>query len=240
MADGFAKDLTVIVPGRLATRSSQCSLQRPSSREAIAKRISPKTEPVGPLSKAHRLTVKSQQSASSSIPGLRLSGSPPAIVLVIVAFVVDPINRMLRRRARSHVLIERRERISPSLADSDSASAVVDELLSLWVVTPLNHVGPRIVFGALVHAVTLARATRAFLGAMAIKRGPKNNPLVSAFTPAQPSGLIARCQSSERENRPFSKHLTRQVDDAIWNGVRIGIAHQTNLLHRFGWWKALA
>src|SRR5688572_6652347 len=86
------------------------------------------------------------------VPLLGLLVGPAAVARLVVAVHVEPVERVFRRRPRTHVLQERFERIPP-LADADAPAAVVLVTRVVRVLAALPHVMPGVVFGRVCSAV---------------------------------------------------------------------------------------
>jgi hypothetical protein len=82
---------------------------------------------------------------SSLITSLLGRCRPSTISRLVAAVVVYAIDRMKRRWASAHVGKKGIVRIAPTLADGDSASAVVAELLMRGQQAPLPQAAPRCV-----------------------------------------------------------------------------------------------
>lgn len=72
---------------------------------------------------------------------------PSAIRRFVVAIIVDPIQRMIRRRAAAHVGEERFVGSHPSVTNDNPAPAVTGIPLVVRVNTALSHVYPRVILG---------------------------------------------------------------------------------------------
>lgn len=87
------------------------------------------------------------------IHSLLVACRPANIARLVVAVVVDSIQRQAHRRTRADVCIERFETLAPALADLNAAAAIVFVFLHFGVVATLEHVPPDGVLGAQRHAV---------------------------------------------------------------------------------------
>lgn len=98
----------------------------------------------------------------SAIIGLFLHCSPSAIRRFVVPVVVHSFNRQSSRFS-PHVIKEKLERLSPSLADSYSPVAVVLIVLILLVVASIFHARPCLIFwtGDGSSFVTVAQGSKA-------------------------------------------------------------------------------
>ena len=75
--------------------------------------------------------------------------SPATILWAIRPVIISAFNRMQSRWSFAHVCKEHSKRFSPSLANSNASTAVVNKVLSGVIFTPSNHVFPDGIFGAL-------------------------------------------------------------------------------------------
>lgn len=73
---------------------------------------------------------------------LLLRCSPSAVRWFVVTIAFDAVNRVLRRRTRTHVGVEVLERFEPTRADGDTSSAVKMELLSARQGASLADIAP--------------------------------------------------------------------------------------------------
>ena len=70
--------------------------------------------------------------------------SPPAIHWLIIAVIVDPLNRT-SHRAATHI-IQKQGEIVPPFANLDSSGSVVLEVAVSWILDARQHRLPRPVF----------------------------------------------------------------------------------------------
>src|SRR6185369_20091 len=82
-------------------------------------------EALGPIRRVARLASERQHPAVPPVALLLLSSRPPTVAGFVAAVVIDPVDRMLRRRAQPHVRHERVERVPPAIADRDAPAPVV-------------------------------------------------------------------------------------------------------------------
>ena len=154
---------------------------------------------------------------------LLFSCGPSTVTGLVVAFVVDAINRVGRGRPRPHRCEKGFERFPPFCADRDSACTVVAEAGRLRVVTAADHVRPDAVLGGsrptmrgasrvdpdslqMVTAVTAARS-----GTPAHHLCLAEDTYVSTGTPALPKAVLDCLQRQHLfQNRESIKHLAYQ------------------------------
>src|SRR5258708_12147525 len=76
---------------------------------------------------------------------LRLRG-PAAVAGFVVAVVLDAVDRVLRRRSRPHVRVERRVVVEPTIAHQDAAASVVLVALVVRIEAAFLHRTPDCIF----------------------------------------------------------------------------------------------
>lgn len=133
-----------------------------------------------------------------SIALLLKVGSPSAIGRLVVAAVVDAVDRMLRGWPASHIGKERLIGVTPAFADSNSTAAVISKLLVMWRRAPLAQALPRYVFrsGAVsvspaVDAAEFSSDATATARASSGQQVTKCDVLVSAVAATQPANTLA-------------------------------------------------
>lgn len=118
---------------------------RPSSAKASCDGGQRKAVILTRLNKNESLPVDDESSVGSRVSCLLHARSPFAILLAISKRIVDAIEGQ-PVRPNAHV----REKIlkcHPSLANSNSPTAVIFEVLRLWVRASADHAGPNVVLG---------------------------------------------------------------------------------------------
>jgi hypothetical protein len=108
---------------------------------------------VGYVCHRQSLAVENKIDRVAAVPPLLTSSCPAAIAWFIVSVYVDPVDTVLRRRARTHVGIEIGKRL-PSFTNRDASPAVVGILHQARVAAPVAHLGPDRILGALAQAVS--------------------------------------------------------------------------------------
>lgn len=76
--------------------------------------------------------------ASATVIRLRLSVRPSTVAGLVVAIIINSIERIFRSRSRSHVGKETLER-SPTLTDSDPTAAIVRKRMIIRILATLPH-----------------------------------------------------------------------------------------------------
>lgn len=126
-------------------RGSKGSLNSPAANsDARPKGLRVEGLQVGPLLKAQGLSFKGDDEVAASIKILLLSSSPSNISRLVVAVVIFSLNRVLRRRSWSDVVIESREVGAPLVTDLDASTAPIAISGMFRVVAPLNHSVPNL------------------------------------------------------------------------------------------------
>ena len=81
------------------------------------------------------------------VPCLLGASRPSAVLWRIWAVVVNAINGMVGRRARSHIGKEGREATAPTVADRNPTTSPASILPVSGVITTMTHAAPRSIFG---------------------------------------------------------------------------------------------
>jgi hypothetical protein len=94
-----------------------------------------------------------------SVRDLNGGRGPTAIARLVVAIHVDPVDRMVERWTRPHVLVKVSKR-APALTNADPATAVVAVVLPVWIAAATAHFAPAPIrrIGASPHASQLAES----------------------------------------------------------------------------------
>jgi|GEM_PF-6768896 len=145
----------------------------------------------------------------ASIVRLLFARRPTAISRLVVAVVVDTLDRMLRRGARPHVSEEFRKILSPTVGHGDPSATVAMVIrVMLFVATTLG-VEPRLILGgagapvsARIEGPLLSIEATAALRATLPKGLPVHGFLCSAFTAALPVCSSARIYVGEGDDHP--------------------------------------
>lgn len=150
-----------------------------------------------PLGRRLSCVPNSNFEASSGILTLFFLCSPSQIALFIMTIVINPVQRMFRRRFKSHIIEKVLERIETKF---DSTTAIMDKCRICRILTSIFSVRKRAVFGSPVS--TLAIAVRKMSGFAAFSsQAPtrfcmptyqifgRHNSLVATFAFTEPSGF---------------------------------------------------
>jgi hypothetical protein len=188
----------------------QCELHRPSSAEATAHSLVLHSKLATPSSQRTNLTANFDCSRARSIVGLLFLRRPAAIFWAVVPIVIDAINRMFKRWARTHVAIEVFERISPTIANGYSTTPVSRKLAALRVVASLLHCSPNVVFSRFKHSVDFvfwtASATFLATSKQHILASLKNFSAVALTNP-----FNAPARRGQADNYKPAEHAANQV-----------------------------
>jgi hypothetical protein len=189
----------------------ECALNRPTIVESP-----PKCAPLQPGDFRPALNCKCHPIARdkvvpSGIAGLLSWCRPSAIVRLVIAVIIDPVNRVEGRRALAHIGQKRRKGVQPLFAYGDSAPAVVFIIPMLRAVTSTLHALPRRVFRRVASEMSEMAAWAA-----RIRIVPEvvdfDRPYVSAFAPAEPACGFAPVGPDVRlthaQNRKISELLS--------------------------------
>jgi hypothetical protein len=104
---------------------------------------------LGPLSQGLNTPLKFKPAGSSHVIALFSLSSPPTIIRRIALVIINALKGITLRWARADIR-NKVFKIAPSLADCNSASAVMMVRGVLGVMTSLAHGSPRAVFRRLV------------------------------------------------------------------------------------------
>jgi hypothetical protein len=143
--------------------------------------------------------------------------NPSAILRRVSGLVVNPVNLMLRGRARPHVGKKRFKGLAPSFANSDSTTSIVGVSLDVRVCAPRSHRSPCKPFWRSIHSMCFAtgasyvcRKTSARPSHSRFQAKPINDFRVSAYTAAKPSWLFTSVLRS-RNNGQTLKGAATQI-----------------------------
>lgn len=160
------------------------------------------------------------------------AGRPAAVARLIVAVVVDAIERMQERGARAHVGVEGGERVPPAIADGDAAAAVIRPRGVRATETAAFHGAPRFVFGRALQAVgapcavEIREQASATSGMPAPQRSRGHLHGIAAIAPRQPDRLVVSVmQRSRRDDQPA---------DTLPDAIDKRHSHRLQILPRAG------
>ncbi len=159
---------------------------------------------------------------------LDFSSRPAAISGLVIAVVVDAINGMISGRSRPHVGEKIFERIRPSLADSNSTTAIETVVLIVGVVAAAFNALPAGVFSSTALSVpsvdsAASAASASFCISPSQRRGINRQFLSAiAFTEPEHSRVSAM---REPQSNEFSESKSRQVFESSWTMDKLRISH---------------
>ena len=135
-------------PGWLSTNGSrECFFVAPSLVNSPSKSCFWNAELLRPLGNTFRFTIECQQSVIRSVSVLLRVCRPTAVSGFVIAVLIwEAIYRMVRRWSRSHVCHEVVKRGLPSLANRNSSSSVIGEILIGLQQASFFHGTPALVF----------------------------------------------------------------------------------------------
>lgn len=131
----------------VAPPSTHAAIERPPRNRAS--RIT------RPLVRWFRFSKRRHQSRGATVAQLFRPRCPPAVVWLVVASIVPPIQRQIIAGAMPHISKEVEKRGTPSLAHLNAARAVVPVCLASRICATLDHGRPSEILRRETHAVML-------------------------------------------------------------------------------------
>lgn len=152
----------------------------------------------GPDVQWERFTVVGQKLDASRVRILLLRRGPAHVARLVVAVVIDTVDRVLRRGARPDVGQEAFERVAPGFADVDASTAVVWEARAGRRVAAIFHTGPSAMFrrarqsvrGVVVGPQTIEAVTTAGACVSAFQVGQFSHECRAAIAAAQRAPML--------------------------------------------------
>lgn len=140
-------------------RMNQRLFRAPAVAHSIFENATRQIKAIFPLDEGERLSPERQPHIVASIAMLLDRGRPAAVSRLVIAVIVNPVNRVLGRRARPHIREEVLEG-SPAIAHGDTSPAVVPVSGDVGIRASRPHAGPdSIHFGRLAaNAMTVFRS----------------------------------------------------------------------------------
>lgn len=142
-----------------------------------------------PVNETHCVSVVSEHSGGAPIPGLLGAGSPSAVARLIVAVIVDALDRVRWRRLPAHVGKEVRVIVQPAVTDGNTSASVPLKSAGRLVVAPANHIRPADVFG---------RELSASRRAVGRRSGPRKFSLQASTTSRRSALEVVRSSQALR------------------------------------------
>lgn len=110
------------------------------------KNLERNAELICPISKALGAPLESNKNGAAAISALLPFCRPSAVAWLVVAVVVDTVQRVRRARAQTHVADEAGVGLFPSAAHGNSSFAIVGVSEVLWIVASVSHLLPDAIF----------------------------------------------------------------------------------------------
>lgn len=173
-------------------RHGQCFDVTPTSLQPVGDCPLFEAEKVRPLRQGLRLAVVSDEHVASSIIGLLFSRGPSAIAWLVMALIVDALDRVIFGRTMANVFHEQRY-IQPSTANSNSDHPVGCKVWMVRLRAAANHLRPAWVSECLRQAVramsfncAINKEASTTLGVSRRKRAGNHDNFLSAIAAAEP------------------------------------------------------
>lgn len=167
-----------------------------------------------PFGNAQRLSLKCELVISTRVVHLFKVCDPCAVVGAITERIIQALKLVLSRRTWTHVGVERFEGRCPSVADRDSATAIVLERVMGWIRAANNHASPHVVFRREIHAVTngsFAETATAPSSGTTPEPRAFGHDLTTAFTTAAPQHVTSAPRVGRLDRRESSRNDTAKV-----------------------------
>lgn len=166
-----------------------------------------------PLLHCLRATVERQLSAVRFVVALLRFDRPSAVIQLIVAVVVNAINRMFVGRARTHVGVERHERIAPAFADANTTPAVLVKIFHGWIQAAVLHRAPYAVLWRIAQTVRFLRlaARAAATDRMALFQAIRHHVALLAAGASTTPKALRTVNACQRNNDPLSECSTGEI-----------------------------
>lgn len=212
----------------------QCSLNAPSAVQSTGERSLGNSVLRGPVGNAKAFALIRNKPIASGVASLRVAGCPYAVSRLVIAVHIFAFNAMAIAGPWPHVDIEVLERVSPAVADCNSATAVIRVAVIVRVSASLNHAVPRIVFTRSVHSVggdrfpdSLASEASARQALLLVQRGGDNQLSCAALASAQPIGTVPLAlHSFVGKNLPAANRTVGQIFYVLGKATKISISHE--------------
>ena len=151
------------------------------------------------ISQACFFSVNNNSNRSGLIGHLFLKRLPLAIARFVIAFIINPINRVFRRGRISHIFIKCLKAVSPAIAHFYSTTSIAIKEITFRIFSTINHAAPSNIDFGLTFPVRASSITNQLcLSASTISAfsryqitGLRNRLLCSASAFADPLGFIA-------------------------------------------------
>ena len=219
-------------------RLGECARDGPAKAKASENRVARQAELFRPLRHVQGQAVMGQPTIAPRVVALLLTAGPSAVSRLVVAVIVDAVNRVAGR-ARPHVGEEILEARKPTVTDCDSARSVKGVVVISRIEASLPDVVVDPVFGRSGRAVsreqfTMKASTGPGVSVFQLVSG--NDALLSTSAPAMPAGALSARRADDYrqalEHLPGQVHESRRRRFPLKATARAGIAApQTSGFH---------
>lgn len=217
---GRQNDLQCSLTGFCFSEGDSHFCTEPGARNSGAQRLFRNASDGSEFSKQEHLTSKLNALIGRPICSLLSACCPSAISRLVVAVIIDAINRVAGRRAFAHVGKKGTE-IFPPLAHGDTALSIVPSSYGILLRTSSDHTSPRCVSKAsgsgmkVCSASMLAATGIVFIRA---KCSRAQNALIAAIASTSPSVVILSALAGY--NGQESESLAEKVELYWLHGER--------------------
>ncbi len=214
-------------------RRGQCTLYGPTMLEAFIQGVKSDAANFPPFCKTQRHSIIRDHSIAAGVSILLRCRRPAAVFRAVISVVVNSVETMAWRWARSHVLKKCLER-QPPFANDNPSPAITIESWVMSIVASLKHSGPHAILWRVVQAVRLVGAPITRSAGAVSQISSSDGLLHAASTTAQPEHGLPAVSGVRMKDGPATKQQASQVYESVAVLGRITRSH-TSLLFRFGW-----
>lgn len=207
----------------------QCFFNRPSRLKSIRQSPSRYAYFVCPCFSTHGFAVQSKQPVLGIVGSLFLFRAPLAVFWLIVAIVVDSVQRIAWTWFCSHVFYEVRKRLSPLIAHSDASSAISTVMRGVWIVASCFHHLPRLIFRSVARAMLMVSHTAARRSVPASKMASCYGNFFTALASTKPNGSSATIFACVAKYGQRAVQVSCFIFRALRNNNRLIFSHLTFL-----------
>lgn len=188
------------------------------------------------VNSTHCLSGNYKPMRSSRVSHLLAASCPHAVAWFVVAVVIFAFNGVFGGRLFPHISKEALERVPPSLAHDDSASAILRVRPVFLVVAPSLYVHPRDGLRRVALAMSRRHCSSGFPAeTSATERVPgfqgraKHNNLFAAFAAAKPERLAIVVCRAKRQHGETTKRASGEVLKVVGVTSSLFLSHETIL-----------
>jgi hypothetical protein len=170
----------------------------------------------GPLTNCLCSAIESDRLTAAAIVILLGACRPSAIVRCVVAIGVDAINGMMRTWSAAHIGKEVLKTVLPSVANSNTAAAIIGVPDVRWGIASGFHGNPRAIFGGpgtTVGCDNLTVQTATTRGSALREIAGRNETFCPAFTSAYPTDAAPE-MGTLGNDCPTSELLSTQIKES--------------------------